>query len=114
MKAKYLYYVGLIAACGIGFLYAYMKKKQLDTDYGITQGRVVNLSTSPNSAAAFIKYDFQVGKALYSGSSSLPIRTVDEYKFLNRILQNLRLPVIYQLHDPHNNQMILYVKDSEK
>jgi hypothetical protein len=98
----------------VGFFIAYKKDEQLDKNYLIVRGYIFNTETFPQSVEIFVSYSFIENGDLQKSKSSIPFSKRNKLEFINHLLQNKSLPVVYQIGDPANSKMLFTEREIKK
>jgi len=113
-KKDIIGYVFVLILCGIGFLFAVYKGKELDKNYQVTLGKVYDVETSSKNPDVFAKFRYEISGQIFDHNSSIPCTHSNCLQFLYSLLKEKSLPVVYQKNDPDNCLMILSLKESAK
>ena len=112
MKGRAYGLIFLLVIVCIGLLIAYFQEERLKNNYITTAGAILNLETTVQNPEVFVRFSFLAGKFDKNGVSSIfNSHKMYDFKFLDSLLKNKSLPVIYQKGNPGNNKMLFSKND---
>lgn len=115
MKKQKYGFMFLFLAVILIMLIAYILQKKLENNYIVTRGNVISLETTVQNPEVFVRFNFALGNSNHKGMSSiLNSNKMNDFKFIDSILEDKSLPVVYQKGNPDNNKMLLSKKDCKK
>lgn len=115
MRKQVYGFIFLFLVVFIGLLIAYIQEKNLEKNFIIVEGNIIGLETTVQNPEVFVRFKFTEINNNHTGMSSVfESHKTHDYKFLDSLLKNQSLPVVYQKNNLGNNKMLFSKKECEK
>lgn len=117
MSKKNIYnLIGVIIIIGGGIFIAIYRGKKLDRTYKISTATFSVVDNGiRGSPEVFVDFYFRINNENKKGKTAINnTNSINDFEFLDSLLKNQTLPVIYQNDNPGNNRMLFTKKECEK
>jgi len=115
MRKQVYRFIILFLVVFIGLSIAYMRDKKLENNFIAIRGDVTGLETTVQNPEVFVRLKFNKINTNHNGMSSIfGSHKTHDFEFLDSLLKNQSLPIVYQKDNPSNKKMLFSKKDCKE
>lgn len=115
MKKQTRSFIILFLMVVIVIIIALIRRNELKKNYVVISGKVTRLETFRGGVDFFVHFKFENKNLNQKGISSIPNSSKsNDFAYLDSVLKNQSLPVIYQKDNIGNNKMLFSKEECEK